>query len=339
MKLQPLITLWLLVPVAIAGSAALGWYIYSLRKSSREVLFPWIRRAALFVLLVLMALGISLPGGTSSPGVANLDVLIAVDTTASMGTEDYAGATLRMEGVKKDLAALGEKLKGAHFTIVTFDSRANVILPSTADNATFAAAVSTLSLEIYGTSRGSAIDKPVEISLQQLKRSKVAHPDRSRLFFYMGDGEQTSDAEVGSFKSLAPYIDGGAALGYGTTAGAKIQRYTGLQRSGAPQYINTIDPATKALVPAISKLDETAMKKIAKELDIVYRNRNVGSPVDELYQASEAKLHVDKSKKVTHYQNIYWLFAIPIGALIFWEWKQVLLLTIELRKHQRSQNA
>jgi len=340
MRFQPLIIWWLLAPLSLLGIATLGWYIYGLRKGPRQELYTWVRRAVMFLLVVIVAFGPSVPGGTSSPGVANLEVVIAVDTTASMGAEDYKDNKLRLDGVKQDLLALAEKLKGAHFALITFDSKANLALPSTPDGATFASAVSALSLEIYGTSKGSVIDKPVEISLQQLKKSKATDPDRSRLFFYVGDGEQTNDKEIRSFDEIKPLISGGAVLGYGTAKGAKMIRNTGLSNSKAePQYVNTLDETTKKPVPAVSKIDESALKKIASQLGVTYRNRNSGGSVDEIYRASNAQLLVDHSKKVTHYINLYWLFAIPLAGLIFWEWRQVLLLLIKLRRDQKERHA
>lgn len=340
MRLQSLIVWWLLIPLVLLGVGALAWYIYGLRKGSRDELYVWIRRSAIFLLLVIVALGPSVPGGTSSPGVANLEVVIAVDTTSSMGAIDYADEKQRLDGVKKDLLALGEKLRGAHFALITFDSKANLALPSTPDSATFATAVNALSLEIYGTSKGSVIDKPTELSLQQLKKSKATDPDRSRLFFYVGDGEQTTDADVGSFNELKPFIGGGAVLGYGTSNGAKMIRNTGLNHTTTePQYVNTFDATTKKPVPAVSKTDEQALKNIATELGVAYRNRNSGGSVDDIYKASNAQLLVDHSKKVTHYINLYWLFAIPLAGLIFWEWKQVLLLLIKLQREQKGRHA
>ena len=339
MRFQPLIIWWLIAPLALIGFGLLGWHIYRLRTGDKNELVTWIRRAGLFLLAVLLALGPSVPGGTSSPGVANLDVVIAVDTTASMGAKDYANDQLRLDGVKKDLLALAEKLQGAHFALITFDSKANLSLPSTPDKATFVSAVEALSLEIYGTSKGSAIDKPIDVSLQQLKKSKATDPDKSRLFFYLGDGEQTNDQKVGSFDSLKPYVEGGAVLGYGTAKGATMIRNTGLEQTGEPQYVNTIDPTTKKPVPAVSKRDEGALKKIASQVGVTYRDRNSGGSIDDVYRASNAEMLVDYSQKVTQYINLYWLIALPFAGLLFWEWKTVLLMLLDLRKKEGGKHA
>lgn len=337
MRFQPLIPWWLVIPLLLAGLGAIGWQIYNRRKQGRQILLTWIRRAVMVFLLGILLLGPSIPGGTSSPGVANLDVLFAVDTTASMGAEDYAGTQLRLTGVKQDMLDISAKLKGAHFGVITFDSKANTVLPFTADGGTFTAAVQTMNREIFGTSKGSAIDEPIELVAQQLKNSKATHPERSRMLFYLGDGEQTTDAKIETFEPIAQYISGGGVLGYGTTEGAKIQKYTALTDSNTePSYINTPDPNTKEFVPAVSKLDETNLNKIAEELKVTYQNRNDGGTFNDMLKVSNAEVLIEKGRKITHYVNLYWLFAIPFVGLIFWEWRTMVLLLFELRKGQKE---
>ena len=341
MIFQPLVVWWLIVPIALLAIAAVGWQIFQVWDKSKKVLFPWVRRGVLLLLLVIMALGPSVPAGTTSPGIANLDVLFVVDTTSSMGAQDYVDGQVRLVGVKKDLLALAGELKGAHLAVITFNSKADLVLPFTADNATFTAAIQAMTQEIYGTSKGSTIDQPVELMTKQLKNSKVAHPDRSRLVFYLGDGEQTSDEKVGSFADAAKYVDGGGVLGYGTSQGAKMLRYSGLgaTTSANTTYVNTLDPTTKKFVPAVSKLDETALKKIASELKVTYQNRNKAGPLGSLLKDSKAELLIDRGRKITHYLNLYWLFAIPLTALLIWEWNKLVLLLIELRKNEKGHHA
>lgn len=339
MRFQPLVTIWILLPIAVVGFVALGYLLFKLWKIKSREFLSWVRRAVMFLLLILLAAGTSIPGGSSSPGVANLDVLFAVDTTSSMGAQDYSGTKLRLDGVKQDMLALAEKMRGAHMAIITFDSKANVALPFTSDTASFNAAVQSLQREVYGTSKGSAIDKPVEAITQQLKNSQTAHPERNRLLFYLSDGEQTSKDKIKPFSEVTPYVNGGAVLGYGTAVGAKMLRYTGLEDDKGDKYVNMLDPATKKFVPAVSKLDESALKKISSELKISYHNRNAGGTVDSVYATSKAQVLIDQSKKIVHYINLYWLFAIPLVGLLFWEWHKVLLMVIQYYRDERKHRA
>lgn len=342
MRLQPLFGWWLFLPFVMAGVSLAAWHIYIRYKKHHVIDYRWLRRAGLLILLACMLLGVSVPGGTSSPGVANLDVVFAVDTTASMGAEDFAGGNgkLRFDGAKQDMQAIGNRLKGAHFAIITFDSKADVLLPFTADFATFSGAVQDMTRELYNTSNGSSIDKPLEQITQQLKNSKSLYPDRKRLVYYLGDGEQTNRDKVRPFAALSSMLDGGAVLGYGTAQGSRMVKYTGLESrasgNGTSSYVLTPDATTKQFVPAVSKLDESALRQISSQLKAEYFNRNKGGTVDELLQGSKAQLLVDRSRHVTHYLNIYWLFAVPFTLILLWEWQRIILMVVALRQSRRE---
>ena len=152
MKLQPIISWWLLSPYLIAVLSFVGWQFWRIRHQKRRdrpaLLARWFRRSALLVLPVIIALGPSVQGGVSSPGTANLDVIFVVDTTPSMGALDYESKRQRIEGVKQDLLALSDGLQGAHMQIITFDTEANVILPLTTDVTAFSTAVQSMTPQI-----------------------------------------------------------------------------------------------------------------------------------------------------------------------------------------------
>jgi len=333
MKFEPLVSWWLIILYTLVAAASAGWLIWRIRQKGRKVLIRWLRRITLLLLPAVIALGPSIPGGTSAPGVANLDVVFAVDTTPSMGAQDYNGTKLRLDGAKNDLLALADKLQGAHLEIITFDSNANIILPFTTDTSAFSTAVQGITPQVSNYSPGSAIDKPIDLITQELNNSKAAHPDRNRLLFYLGDGEQTASAAVKSFAPIAPLLNGGAVLGYGTTTGAKMFNYTSADATGTGlSYITTVDPATKNLTPAISKTDPVALGQIATQLKVAYQDRNKGGPISSTFQASKAQLVIDRSQHIVHYLNLYWFFAIPFAGLFFWEWQALMISLLDLRK-------
>jgi Ca-activated chloride channel family protein len=340
MKIEPLVSWWLIGAYVFVAVAASSWLIWRIRHKGRKMLVRWLLRIVLLILPAVLALGPSIPGGTSSPGIANLDVIFAVDTTPSMGAQDYAGTQPRLTGVKNDLLALADKLQGAHMEIITFDSNASIVLPFTTDVSAYSTAVQGLTPEVSNYSQGSFINKPIDLITQQLGDSKSAHPDRKRLLFYLGDGEQTSSAAVQSFAAIASNLNGGAVLGYGTTSGAKMLNYTSADASGTPlSYITTVDPASNKLVPALSKIDPAALQKIATQLQEAYLYRNQGGPISDVFQASNAQLTIDHSQHIVHYLNLYWVLAIPFAILFFWEWQALMIILFDLREHKRGRHA
>ena len=348
MKLQPLISWWLLLPYLLAVVSAISWQILHTRRQragkrkqalDRSTKLRWWRRVAILLLPVAIAIGPSVQGGVSAPGIANLDVIFVVDTTPSMGALDYTGKKQRIEGVKEDLIAIGNSLQGAHMQIITFDTEANTILPLTTDATAFATAVRGMTPQIHSYSQGSTIDKPVSLVVEELKNIEATYPQHYRLLFYMGDGEQTADTPVKTFAPVANYLDGGAVLGYGTTKGAQMVRYTGLgNTSNAPSYITTIDTSTNQLTAAVSSTNPTALQTIAKQMRVTYQNRNQGGPVSELHQASQTALAIDRSQRVVHYLNLYWLAAIPFAGLLFWEWQALIVKLYQLRQRSKEEH-
>jgi Ca-activated chloride channel family protein len=338
MKFQPLAPWWLLILYLLLTMAFTGWQfwkIWQAHHKERTTLLRWLRRAGLLLLPAVLALGPSVGGGTSAPGITNLDVVVAVDTTPSLGALDYAGTQQRLAGVQKDLLALGPKVQGARLELITFDSNASVILPFTTDQSAFASAVDSITPEPSSYSQGSAIDKPIDLILQELKSSKAHFPQHQRLLFYLGDGEQTIGQPVQSFAPLAPYLNGGAVLGYGTTKGANMIDYSSLGLfSSTTTYIKTINTGTSTLVPAVSKMDPVTLQAIAQQLKVPYQDRDEGGSITSVYKASRVSLAVDHSQHIVRYLNLYWLVAIPYAGLVFWEWQAMIIKLFDLRERR-----
>ncbi len=313
--------------------APLTW----LRQHERKTVLCWTRRILLVFIPVLIAVGPSIQNGTSSPGISNLDIIFAVDTTPSMGAQDYNNGKLRLDGVKADMLALAGRIEGANLEIISFDSDANVILPFTNDVSAFSSAVEGLTPQVSDYSRGSMIDKPIKLINRELAYSKKSDPTHQRLLFYLGDGEQTANANVATFSSITSKLNGGAVLGYGTVIGGKMYNYAGTYTSKAKlPYIMTVDLTTNKLVPAVSKSNPKNLSKIASETHLAYKNRNKAGSIDQVYNESKLPLAIDKSHHITRYLNIYWLFAIPLAGLFFWEWQALIVGVLELIREQRK---
>lgn len=333
MRLQPLLPLYITLTFLALFVGFIAWRFWQYRKDLRTLLRLEFRRIAIVVCLLCMMLGVSIPGATASPGVANIDVLFLVDTTASMGAEDYAGNRLRIEGIKQDMLALSGRMTGAHMAIVTFDAKVNTVLTYTPNKATFEAAVASLEREVAGSSKGSTIDKPLETAKLLLEESKATNPERARVVFYLGDGEQTLGEEVKSFDELNDLVDGGVVMGYGTGEGAKMLKYTvgGATVQGDDRYVQGVNEATGQFEAAVSKIDEEALQTIASDIGINYVNRNSGGDIAAAYDAGAIQLLVDKGRKIDYYLNLYWLFAIPLVILLFWEWYRIVRMWVQLR--------
>ena len=114
-------------------------------------------------------------------------------------------------------------------------------------------------------SRGSSVTIARDQLRTALERGRDTHPERARLVFYFGDGEQTAAQDPAPFDIASQLINGGAVLGYGTAAGGRMA-ITAAFETG-----DIVDPSTGQ--PAISVIDEEQLAAISNQLGVPYLHR------------------------------------------------------------------
>lgn len=328
MTLLPILAPWLFWPVSVLLIAAATILLLKGRSAAR-----W--RYALVVLLVVLA-G-ARPGFAGAPAPVastDLNVFFVVDMTPSSAAEDFNGAKPRLEGMKADILALANEFAGARFSLISFDSNAKVVLPLTSDATALATLTEILTPSSAFVSQGSSISVANKLLGQRLAAAQAAHPERPRLVYYLGDGEQTAAASPEPFTNAAKLTDGGAVLGYGTTAGGKMRDYTfGSEKPGA--YIT--DKAND-YKPALSVIDEPALQTIAGTLQLPYVHRvspeGLGAALSKAAPAaaSSAESPAGTDRGAGRWE-IYWLLALAAFGIVLWE---VGDLTRSWRALQRS---
>nr|WP_082775316.1 VWA domain-containing protein [Pseudoclavibacter helvolus] len=309
---NPILPAFVLV---IFGIALLGFGIFALvRATDRRRRINWALRLAACGLIVLAAFR---PGIGSAPAPnlqSEVDVLFVVDTTASMVAEDWDGAP-RLEGVKADISALASAHEGARFGLVTFDAAAVQRLPFTADTTALDALLQTLRPEVTQYSRGSSISIAEPLVKDVLDAASEAEPERARVVYYLGDGEQTADTEPDSFSDLAGYLAGGAVLGYGTEAGGPMKETAGTLETGEPTYI--VDAQGQQ---ALSVIDTAALQQIADELGVPLETRAPGTEVVAA-EVDSTRVTQTKGSAETAFE-VYWILASAAFLLLLrdvWE--------------------
>ena len=149
---------------------------------------------------------------------------------------------------------------------MTFDIDTTVRLPLTSDGAAVSAAADTLRPETSVWSRGSSVTIARDQLRTALERGRDTHPERARLVFYFGDGEQTAAQDPRPFDIASQLINGGAVLGYGTAAAGGRMAITAAFETG-----DIVDPSTGQ--PAISVIDEEQLAAISNQLGVPYLHR------------------------------------------------------------------
>ncbi|MDJ0315977.1 VWA domain-containing protein [Arthrobacter antibioticus] len=313
MTMTPILTPWLFWPLSVLLLAAAVLLVWRNRSSA-----SW-RYAALVVLLILAGMRPGLTGATAPVANTELNVFFVVDMTPSSSAEDYNSSSPRLTGMKTDIMALADELSGARFSLITFDSEAKVALPLTTDATALRTLTQVMAPRSAFASHGSSISVADEVLAQRLTSAEASHPERPRLVYYLGDGEQTAATAPEPFTEATALIDGGAVLGYGSTAGAKMRDYSfGTDKPGPYILDKSADYA-----PALSRIDEKSLNKIASQLNVPYIHRTgPGSISGALiksapHAASKAPAHADREGAGRW--EVYWIFALAAFAVVLWE--------------------
>ncbi|GAA1895852.1 VWA domain-containing protein [Lapillicoccus jejuensis] len=274
-----------------------------------------VRRSGLVVLLLVAATRPGLPGGQVDLRTSDLDVFLVMDTTVSMNAEDWQGGRTRFEGAKQDAEAIAARLPGAHYSLITFDHEAVTRLPLTSDAQALGTALDILTLETSSYSRGSSTTVAGPDVAAALQREKDAHPERARVVFYLGDGEQTADGALEPFAVDPALVGGGAVLGYGTAAGGRMRQTD----QGADGYVD--DPSTGE--PALSRLDESNLQAIARQLKVPYLHRTAADGaagiVARVRLDDSARSAASDERSVAGRVELYWVALLGLAGLAAWE--------------------
>jgi Ca-activated chloride channel family protein len=293
---------------------------------SRGAVLRW---TAMGVLLLIAAADPALGGGRAAVRRSDANVLFVVDTTGSMAAEDYDGGQPRLVGVRHDVMALADEFPGAHYALVTFNSKTRVIVPWTTDRGALDLAARLLRQEWTQYAQGTRLDEPLPTMRQLLPR---AGPDGGYdVVYFLSDGEQTVQPAPQSFERLDPVVAGGAVLGYGTEDGARMRVYVGRDET-ADLYIHDYDRGTDA----ISRIDEANLRRLAEQLGVTYAHRTEPSDVSDIADVSARQVGSVYAGERATARRLYWLPAFGLVAVVLW---QLARTTIEIVDDRRALGA
>ncbi|MCB7134978.1 vWA domain-containing protein [Cellulosimicrobium marinum] len=328
MTLQPLVPVWALLLLVVPLLVLTGWQaVVAGRPGPDGAPRPgapraaWVRRTGAVVVLALIGLGPSVVSTDRDTSVANVDMVFVVDRTGSMAAEDYGpeGGQERLDGVRHDVVALAESIPGARYSVISFDSQASRQLPLTTDARAVASWARTFDREITRYSQGSLTDRPLAELTAALEGSAEQHPANLRLVFFLTDGEQTADGEPRSFAELAPLVDGGAVLGYGTAEGGPMKEYDPDVDPADAEYIVDWSLPSEDGEPAraVSHLDEETLTGLADQLGVPYVHRDAPTEVASLVaDVDPEQVAADGRRDVTSYRPVVWPLALVLAGLL-----------------------
>lgn len=268
----------------------------------------WAMRLVLVLACCTLLLRPGVPGGSTQTLATDTDIVLVVDTTASIVAEDWDDGETRLTGVREDVQTIVDEYPGARFALISFDASATLRLPLTTDTTALISSLEVLRPEVTTQSRGSSIGIANTMLADTLQSAAESSPDRSRMVFYLGDGEQTVSTTPESFSASAEYVDDGGVLGYGTEEGGPM-RTTSIGDDADGDYIEYQGES------ALSVIDEGNLQTIADELGVAYQHRSADAAI-ELPEAPATTNDYSASGEVGNVFELYWIAAAVIALLL-----------------------
>ena len=303
---NPIIPIWLMAIICVIMLVV-----------KRKGIIPYIRQIVIVLLVFAVNLRVMVPSGDAKGKTRKIEanVVIVVDSTISMLARDYNGETERLTAVKADCKYVTDELYGARFSVISFDNIANYLSPFTNDAGYTANVIDAISPIGQMYAKGSSINVCKDMLNDILKKAKDKDNGNVYLLF-ISDGEITNGDKLDSFKGLSKYIDGGAVLGYGTKEGGEM--YARSYSDEEPSVVE--DKSDYPYKPAISRIDENNLKKLAGDMGIDYINMNKQSNIDSVLDEIRRNSSPQDTENSTYgYKDVYYIFLIPLLLLLIFE--------------------
>jgi Ca-activated chloride channel family protein len=275
-----------------------------------------VRRIGIVAAMVLVLLHPGFGSARVTTRATDLQVLVAVDRTRSMAALDHDGRHPRIDGVRQDLRSLADALPGARFALMTFGFDARLELPFTTDTNAFLTELDTLELERPTAGTGSSLDRPKQDLIEVLSHAQTQYPDRRTVLVVVSDGENTSQVPPTSMADVAPYVQGGAVLGYGTTRGGPMPNAQDLSASDG----FVIDPKTHRT--AISHEDPQALRTLAQQLGVPFVQRDRAGGMAAIAHDFGSGTVEAPGPSGTRAHDLTWLFALLLLGLVLLELRE-----------------
>ncbi|MBK7629808.1 MAG: VWA domain-containing protein [Ignavibacteriales bacterium] len=235
-----------------------------------------------------------------------IDVYILLDVSRSMQAEDIKPN--RLEKAKYQISNLIQKLRGDRIGLIIFSGEAYIQFPLTTDYSAanlFLSAVDFNSVPQPGTAIASAITMAVQ-------SFDSANTDKAIIVITDGEdheGDIDKSVEDATDKDIKIYT-----IGLGSPNGVPIPVYDNRGNSVGFKQDNSGQTV-------LTKLDETILKKIAKDGNgEYYQGNNYEDYLDKIYNdLSKLEQSEYGVKKVTDYEDRFYYFLIPAILLLLIE--------------------
>lgn len=232
---------------------------------------------------------------------STLDLVVCLDISASMNTQDIAPKTSRLLIAKRALNQLLSELKGERIAIVVFANSAYTELPLTADYGAaklFLNEIKTDMISAQGTNIGAAL---------ALAKKQFVDAHSKPAILVITDGEDHEQAWKNEAKELAKQNVPICFLGVGTTKGGPVPKDVNQPKLGFKRLNGN---------PVISRLEEVGLKAMAQSTNSsLYFARTAFPDMQFLARDISSEKHVSKGKRQIEVAQNYYRIPLILSVL------------------------
>jgi Ca-activated chloride channel homolog len=284
--------------------------ISGLRRSRAGAILANLRWLALAVFIVALAQP-RLVKGESHVKASGIDIVVCLDLSGSMRSEDFGRGQSRIKLAKEVLGKFIDNRPNDRIGLVAFAKDAYIASPPTLDHDYLRQQLDRLDIGVIDE-RATAIGSALMTALNRIKDLK----DKSKIVILMTDGQNNSG-------KVSPLTAADAAQALG------VKVYTvGIGRQGTAPYPVGKDQFGQTVYRDMEvDIDEDTLKKIAEETHAKYYRADTADTLRRIYQDID-RLETTEVE-VKKYQQYDELFGhVVIGGLAVLLLEMILARTV-----------
>jgi Ca-activated chloride channel family protein len=277
--------------------------IAGLRRSRAGAILADLRWLALALFIVALAQP-RLPRGESHVKASGIDIVVALDLSGSMRSEDFGPSQSRIKLAKEVLGKFIDNRPNDRIGLVAFAKEAYIASPPTLDHDYLQHQLDRLQIGVIDES-ATAIGSALMTALNRIKDLK----DKSKIVILMTDGENNSG-------KISPLTAADAAQAL------HVKVYTiGIGKQGTAPYPRGKNQWGQMMYQQVPvDIDEETLTKIAQQTNAKYYRADTADTLRRIY-ADIDRLETTEVevKKYQHYDELFGQVAIGGLAVLLLE--------------------
>jgi len=275
--------------------------IAGLRRSRAGAILAQLRWLALALFIIALAQP-RLVRGESHVKASGIDIVVALDLSGSMRSEDFGTNQSRIKLAKEVLGKFIDNRPNDRIGLVAFAKEAYIASPPTLDHDYLQQQLNRLQIGVIDEN-ATAIGSALMSALNRIKDLK----DKSKIVILMTDGENNSG-------KISPLTAADAAQALG------VKVYTiGIGKQGTAPYPWARDQWGQVMYKQIPvDIDEETLTKIAQQTNGKYYRADTADTLRRIYEDIDRLETTEvEVKKYQHYDELFGQAAIGgLGVLL-----------------------